>query len=57
MNLAKLPELNNNFQENNDKIYEFILLEIIEELIEYYEDKKANWYYYYYTLKFMKNNE
>ena len=60
LKIKKIDEMrivNNNFQENNDKIYEFILLEIIEQLIEYYQDKKANWYYYYYTLKFMKNNE
>ena len=60
LKIKKIDEMrivNNNFQENNDKIYEFVLLEIIEQLIEYHEDKKANWYYYYYTLKFMKNNE
>ena len=49
--------VNNNFQEDNDKIYEFVLIEIIEQLLERYQDKDAYWYYYYYTLKFMKNNE
>ena len=47
LKIKKIDEMrivNNNFQENNDKIYEFILLEIIEQLIEYYQDKKANWY-------------
>jgi len=62
LKIKKIDEMrivNNNFQEdeNNDKIYEFVLLEIIEQLLEHYEDKKANWYYYYYTLKVMKNNE
>ena len=60
LKIKKIDEMrieNNNFQDNNDKIYEFVLLEIIEQLIEYYEDKRANWYYYYYTLKFMKNND
>ena len=62
LKIKKIDEMrivNNNFQEDtsNDKIYEFVLLEIIEQLLEHYEDKKANWYYYYYTLKFMKNNE
>ena len=53
LKIKKIDEMrivNNNFQENNDKIYEFVLLEIIEQLLEYHEDKKANWYYYYYTL-------
>ena len=60
LKIKKIDEMrieNNNFQDNNDKIYEFVLLEIIDQLIEYYKDKRANWYYYYYTLKFMKNNE
>jgi len=60
LKIKKIDEMrieNNNFQDNNDKIYEFVLLEIIDQLIEYYEDKQANWYYYYYTLKFMKNND
>ena len=62
LKIKKIDEMrivNNNFQEDtsNDKIYEFILIEIIEQLLEHYQDKKANWYYYYYTLKFMKNNE
>jgi hypothetical protein len=62
LKIKKIDEMrivNNNFQEDtsNDKIYEFVLIEIIEQLLEHYQDKKANWYYYYYTLKFMKNNE
>jgi hypothetical protein len=60
LKIKKIDEmriLNNNFDENNDKIYEFILLDIIEQLIDYKEDKKANWYYYYYTLKVLINNE
>ena len=64
LKIKKIDEmriLNNNFEDedntNTEKIYEFVLLEIIDHLIEHYEDKKANWYYYYYTLKFMKNNE
>jgi len=60
LKIKKIDEMrivNNNFQEDNDKIYEFVLIEIIEQLIEHYQDKKANWYYYYYTLKFMENNE
>ena len=58
--IKKIDEMrivNNNFQEDNDKIYEFVLIEIIEQLLERYQDKDAYWYYYYYTLKFMKNNE
>lgn len=60
LKIKKIDEMrivNNNFDENNDKIYEFILLDIIEQLIEYKEDNKANWYYYYYTLKVLINNE
>jgi predicted RNA-binding protein Jag len=60
LKIKKIDEMrieNNNFQDNNDKIYEFVLLEIIDKLIDFYEDKRANWYYYYYTLKFMKNND
>ena len=60
LKIKKIDEMrivNNNFDENNDKIYEFILLDIIEQLIDYKEDKKANWYYYYYTLKVLINNE
>jgi hypothetical protein len=60
LKIKKIDEMrivNNNFQENNDKIYEFILLDIIDQLLEYKEDKKANWYYYYYTLKILINNE
>ena len=58
--IKKIDEMrivNNNFQEDNDKIYEFVLIEIIEQLLERYQDKDAYWYYYYYTLKIMKNNE
>ena len=60
LKIKKIDEMrieNNNFQDNNDKIYEFVLLEIIDKLIDFYQDKRANWYYYYYTLKFMKNND
>ena len=62
LKIKKIDEmriLNNNFHDDtsNEKIYEFVLLEIIEQLLEHYQDKKANWYHYYYTLKFMKNNE
>jgi hypothetical protein len=60
LKIKKIDEMrigNNNFDENNDKIYEFILLDIIEQLINFKEDKKANWYYYYYTLKVLINNE
>ena len=62
LKIKKIDEMrivNNNFHEDasNDKVYEFVLIDIIEQLLEHYQDKKANWYYYYYTLKFMKNNE
>jgi hypothetical protein len=60
LKIKKIDEMrivNNNFHEDNDNIYEFVLIEIIEELMESYKAREANWYYYYYTLKFMKNNE
>ena len=60
LKIKKIDEMrisNNNFDASNDKIYEYILLEIIDNLIGFYVDKKANWYYYYYTLHFMRKNE
>ena len=60
LKIKKIDEMrisNNNFDENNDKIYEYILLEIIDNLISFNVDKKANWYHYYYTLHFMRKNE
>ena len=60
LKIKKIDEMrisNNNFDENNDKIYEYILLEIIDNLISFNVDKKANWYNYYYTLHFMRKNE
>jgi hypothetical protein len=59
LKIKKIDEMrisNNNFDADNDKIYEYILLEIIDNLIGFYVDKKANWYYYYYTLYFMRKN-
>ena len=50
LKIKKIDEMrisNNNFDADNDKIYEYILLEIIDNLIGFYVDKKANWYYYY----------
>jgi hypothetical protein len=58
--IKKIDEMrisNNTFDASNDKIYEYILLEIIDNLVGFYVDKKANWYYYYYTLHFMRKNE
>ena len=60
LKLKKIDEMritNNNFNPNNDKIYEYILLEIIDNLLSFYNDKQANWYYYYYTLKLMMKND
>jgi hypothetical protein len=60
LKIKKIDEMrisNNNFDASNNKIYEYILLEIIDNLVEFYVDKKANWYYYYYTLHFMRKNE
>jgi hypothetical protein len=60
LKLKKIDEMritNNNFATDNDKIYEFVLLEIIDNLLSFYNDKQANWYYYYYTLKLMMKNE
>ncbi len=60
LKIKKIDEMriiNNNLDEGNDKIYEYILLEIIANLIGFFVDKKANWYYYYYTLIFMRKNE
>jgi hypothetical protein len=60
LKIKKIDEMritNNNFQSDNDKIYEYVLLEIIDNIFSFFEDKKANWFYYYYTLKLMRNNE
>ena len=60
LKLKKIDEMritNNNFATDNDKIYEYILLEIIDNLLSFYNDKQANWYYYYYTLKLMMKND
>ena len=60
LKIKKIDEMrisNNTFDASNDKIYEYILLEIIDNLVGFYVDKKANWYYYYYTLHFMRKNE
>lgn len=60
LKLKKIDEMritNNNFETDNDKIYEYILLEIIDNLLSFYNDKQANWYYYYYTLKLMMKND
>jgi len=60
LKLKKIDEMritNNNFATDNDKIYEFVLLEIVDNLLSFYNDKQANWYYYYYTLKLMMKNE
>jgi hypothetical protein len=60
LKLKKIDEMritNNNFNPDNDKIYEYVLLDIIDNLLTYYNNKKANWYYYYYTLKLMMKND
>jgi len=60
LKLKKIDEMritNNNFNPDNDKIYEYVLLEIIDNLLSFYNDKQANWYYYYYTLKLMMKND
>lgn len=60
LKLKKIDEMritNNNFATDNDKIYEYILLEIIDNLLSFYNDKQANWYYYYYTLNLMMKND
>ena len=60
LKLKKIDEMritNNNFATDNNKIYEYILLEIIDNLLSFYNDKQANWYYYYYTLKLMMKND
>ena len=60
LKIKKIDEMrivNNNFKSDNDKIYEYVLLEIVDNLFSFFDDKKANWFYYYYTLKLMRNNE
>ena len=60
LKIKKIDEMritNNNFATDNDKVYEYILLEIIDNLLSFYNDKQANWYYYYYTLKLMMKND
>ena len=60
LKLKKIDEMritNNNFNHDNDKIYEYVLLEIVDNLLSFYNEKQANWYYYYYTLKLMMKNE
>ena len=60
LKLKKIDEMritNNNFNPDNNKIYEYVLLEIIDNLLSFYNDKQANWYYYYYTLKLMMKND
>jgi hypothetical protein len=60
LKLKKIDEMritNNNFNPDNNKIYEYVLLEIIDNLLSFYNDKEANWYYYYYTLKLMMKND
>ena len=38
-----------------DKVYEFEIINIIEQLLKSHMKKKDNWYYYYYTLYHILN--
>ena len=58
--IKKVDEIrikNNDNKIDNDKIYEYILLDLIENILYYSKEKKANWYYYYYSLKMMMMND
>ena len=48
---------NTTFQINRNNVYEYILIDIIKNLVNNYVEDNTRWMYYYYSLKIMLNND